>query len=189
MVLTHEQAEVTPKGFLEQRDYNSFIVLDATSILYEDEKMNFGYTIEILNVIRITKLINKMCAGFKSSFTIDSSIYYNAISNILEGNPFTGSELERFFLVSKLKEEFISFSRSLAYIEDDFYFPYEVDFMLLGVDINIHDALDETVKGELHDRYGDLKCIMNCGEIEIKDFISQAQKMFIDAGVINITTE
>lgn len=188
MVLTINQAEVTPKGFLEQRDFNSFIVLDANSILYEDEKKNFGYTIEILNTIRITTLINKMCSGFKSSFNIDYSIYYKAISNILEGIAFTDSELESYFLASQLKEEFISFSRSLAAIEDNFYLPDEVDFLLFGINMKVYYNLDQETQGDFQDKYGDLRCSMSCGEIEIKDFLSQVQKMFIERGVINITT-
>jgi hypothetical protein len=180
MVLTHKQAEVTPKGFLEKRDFNSFMVLDTTTIFYPEETQVFGYSVEILNVIRINTLVNKMCNGFQSNFNIDSSIYYKAISNILESKPFLDSELECYFLASQKKEEFLSFSRSLADIENDFYLPYEVDFILLGVDIDNFNSLDEIAKGDLDDRYGDLKCDMSFKKIEIKDFIVKAKKLIAE---------
>ncbi|MBP2281961.1 hypothetical protein H4V97_000279 [Flavobacterium sp. CG_23.5] len=177
MVLTHNQAEVTPKGFLEKRDFNSFMVLDTNSILYPDAKQVFGYTVEILNVIRINTLVNKMCNGFQSNFNIDSSIYYKAISNVLESKPFLYPELESYFLASQKKEEFLSFSRSLADIEDDFYLPYEVDYILLGMNMDQYDKLNEDKKGDLSDSYSDLKCNMSFKKIEIKDFIIKAKQL------------
>lgn len=181
MVLTKDQATVTPKGFLGKREFNSFIVLDTTSILYQDETQTFGYSVEILNVIRINNIVNKMCLGFKSSFNIDSSIYYKAIGNILEEKAFSDSELESYFTASIMKEEFLSFSRSLADIENDFYLPYEVDYILLGLKMIDYNKLSEADKGKLSESYGDLKCDMCFKRIEIKDFIVQAKALIAKA--------
>lgn len=179
MVLTERQAEVTPKGFLEQRNFNSFIVLDATSISHPDEQRVFGYSIEILNSIRVIALVNKLCQGFKSNFNIDSSIYYKAIKNLMDSEIFSDTELESYFLISQKKEEFLSFSRILADIENDFYLPYEVDFILLGMDMDNFNSLDETTKGNLHETYGDLKCDMSFKKISISDFIIKAKKILL----------
>lgn len=177
MVLTHNQAEVTPKGFLEKREFNSFMVLDTVSILYPDEQRIFGYTVEILNLIRITTLVNKMCLDFKSDFNIDAAIYHKAISSILVNRSFTDTELHDYFIADQMKENFLSFSRSLADIEDEFYLPYEVDYILLGLDMNNYDKLDEAQKENLSESYGDLKCDMSLKKIEIKDFVIKAKKL------------
>lgn len=180
MVLTKDQATVTPKGFLGKREFNSFLVLDTTSILYPDEQKSFSYSVEILNVIRINNIVNKMCLGFKSSFKIDSSIYYKAIDNVLENKPFRDTDLEKYFLVAQAKEEFLSFSRSLADIENDFYLPYEVDYILLGLEMIDYNKLSEADKGKLSDSYSDLQCSMSSKSIEIKDFIVQAKALIAE---------
>lgn len=188
MVLTRNQTEVTPKGFLEKRQFNSFMVLDTVSIQYPEEQNVFGYSIEILNLIRVAFKANKMCLDFKSDFRIDTDIYHKAISCVLNNESFSGAELESYFETAQKKEEFLTFSRSLADIENEFYLPFEVDYILLGMNMDAYNKFDETQRDGLSDSYGDIECDMRLKTIEIKDFIAKAKELFNSNGVINITT-
>ena len=189
MVLTNNQAEVTPKGFLEKREFNSFIVLDSTGILYHNEKKLFEHSIEILNVIRVVLKANKMCADFRSDFRINTDIYYKAMDSILNDIPFSDAELESFIESEQKKEDFLTFSRSLADIENEFYLPYEVDFILLGLKIDTYNELDELQKEALHESYGDIANEVRFKRIEVSDFILKAKGLLISSGVINIAAE
>lgn len=177
MVLTKNQVEVKPKGYLEKREYNSFMVLDTNSILYPDELELFGYSVEILNMIRVVLKANKMCSDFKSEFRIKTDIYYKAINSILNNIPFSTSELEAYFENEQQKETFLTFSRSLADIENEFYIPFEIDFILLGMDIDLYNKLDNDEKETLHESYGDIRCDMTFKKMEIKEFIPKAKKI------------
>ncbi len=177
MVLTNNQAEVNPKGFFENRKYNSFMVLDTSSIIYPDEKEVFGYSIEILNLIRVAKIANKMCASFKSDFQINTDIYYNVIDCVLGNHFFTNNDLIKYFETEQTKEEFLTFSKSLVDIEKEFYLPYEVDFILLGIDIESYFDLDQAKKEEISDKYGAIACEVRSKEIEIEDFIVKARDL------------
>lgn len=180
MVLTRNHVEVTPKGYLKKREFNSFMVLDTKSFLYSEEKKSFGYSIEILNLIRVACMANKMCLDFKSSFFIDIDIYHKAINSILNNKCFSDSELKIYFETDQKKEEFLTFSRSLADIENEFYLPYEIDYILLGIDMDVYNNLNEDKKGELSDSYGDIACDMRLKKMEISDFILKAKKLIDD---------
>jgi hypothetical protein len=189
MVLTKDQVEVTPKGFLEKIGVDSFIVLNSSSILYGEETKSFEYSIEILNSIRVISKANKMCSDFKSDFRIDTDIYYKAMDAVLNNIPFTDAELESFIESEQKKEDFLTFSRSLADIEEQFYLPYEVDFILLGLNIDTYKKLDEPQKNALHESYGDIAYEVRFKRIEIKDFISKAKELLRASSVINIAVE
>ncbi|MEO8236385.1 MAG: hypothetical protein ABI549_13290 [Flavobacterium sp.] len=189
MVLTENQAEVTPKGFLEKREFNSFMVLDTTSVVYSDDHKVFGYSIEILNLIRVTFIANKMCLDFKSSFCIDTDIYHKAINNVLTYKSFSDSELENYFITEQKKEEFLKFSCSLFDIENNFYLPYEVDYILLGINIDLYNNLDEIKKEELHESYGDIACDVRLKQMKIKDFILKARELLVINSVMDIISE
>lgn len=180
MVLTRNHAEVTPKGHLEKREFNSFMVLDTQSFLYSEEKKAFGYSIEILNLIRVASIANKMCLDLKSSFFIDTDIYHKAINSVLNNKAFSDSELENYFETDQKKEEFLTFSRSLVDIENEFYLPYEVDYILLGMDMITYNNLSEDKREELSENYGDIACDMRFKKMEIKDFILKAKKLIDD---------
>lgn len=186
MVLTNNQVEVTPKGFLEKREFNSFIVLDSRGILYQDEKKLFEHSIEVLNLIRVVLKANKMCADFRSDFRINTDIYYKAMDSILNDIPFSDAELESFMESEQKKEDFLTFSRSLADIEDEFYLPYEVDFILLGMNIDEYNNLNEEKKEALHESYGDIAFEVRSKKIDVKDFILKAKELLISSCMINI---
>lgn len=186
MVLTDNQAEVTPKGFLKQREYNSFVVLDSSSILYDNELKLFEYSIEILNLIRVALKANKMCVDFRSDFRINTGIYYKAMDSILNNIPFSDTELESFIESEQKKEDFLTFSRSLADIEREFYLPYEVDFILLGMNIDKYNDLNEEKKEALHESYGDIAFEVRFKKIGIPEFILKAKELLISNSVINI---
>lgn len=189
MVLQKEQVEVNPKGYLEKREYNSFIVLDSSSIHYDDEKELLCHSIEILNSIRVVKKANKMCSDFKSDFQINTDIYYKAMDSVLNNKPFLDADLKSYFESEQKKEEFLIFSRSLADIENELYLPYEVDYILLGMNIDTYNCLDEDKKGELSENYGDIACDIRFKRMEIKDFILKAKELMISSSVINIAAE
>lgn len=186
MVLTENQVEVTPKGHLKTREYNSFIVLDSNSILYREEKELFGYSIEILNLIRVVFKANKMCSDFKSDFSIKTDIYYKAINSVINNIPFSDSELETYIENEQKKEDFLSFSRSLADLENEFYLPYEVDFILLGMNMDAYMSLNEEEKETLHERYSDIAYQIRCKKIGARDFILRAKELLISSNIINV---
>lgn len=189
MVLRNDQAEVTPKGFLEKREFNSFIVLDSSSILYQEETELFSYSIEILNLIRVVLKANKMCADFKSDFRINTDIYYKAMDSILNNIPFSDAELESFIESEQKKEDFLTFSRSLADIENEFYLPFEVDFILLGMNKDEYKKLDEVQKDALHESYGDIAHEVRFKKIGVRDFILKAKELLNSSSVINLVAE
>lgn len=180
MVLTHEQAEVAPKGFLVKKGYNSFMVLNTESILYEDQIKLFGFSIEILNLIRVINKANELSKNFKSEFRIPNEIFHKAIDNVMANKSFTDTELESYFSAEQIKEEFLTFSRSFADFENDFYLPFEIDFILLGMDMNLYDKLDEAEKDVLGENYGDLHFEVIFKKIETSDFILKAKKLVAD---------
>lgn len=189
MVLTNGQAEVTPKGFLEQRNFNSFIVLDSTSILNYDEGILFEYSIEILNLVRVVLKANKMCADFRSDFQINTAIYYKAMDSVLNNMPFTDAELESFIHNEQKKEDFLTFSRGLANLENDFYLPYQIDLILLGVKIDKYNNLNEIEKDAFLDSYGDIAYDVRSKRINFRDYILKANELLISTGIINIVAE
>jgi hypothetical protein len=189
MVLTNDQAEVTPKGFLKERQFNSFMVLDSSNILYLEETELFGYSIEILNLVRVVLKANKMCSDFKSEFRINTNIYYKAIDCVLNTIPFSDTELESYIESEQKKEEFLTFSRSMADIEKEFYLPYEVDFILLGMNMDAYNKLNKDKKNALHDSYSDIAFEIRFKKIGITDFILKSKELFISSSVINIDTE
>lgn len=189
MVLTNDQVEVTPKGFLEKREFNSFIVLDSTGILHDDERILFEHSIEILNLVRVVLKANKMCADFRSDFRINTDIYYKAMDSILNDIPFSDAELESFIESEQKKEDFLTFSRSLADIEDDFYLPYETDLILLGMKIDEYNNLNEIEKDAFLDIYGDIAYEVRSKKIDVRDFILRAKELLISSRMINIVAE
>lgn len=180
MVLTNNQAEVTPKGFLEKRGFNSFIVLDSTSILHDDEKLLFEHSIEILNLVRVLLKANKMCADFRSDFHINTDIYYKVMDSVLNNIPFSDTELKSFIESEQKKEDFLNFSRSLAEIEDDFYLPYQIDLILLGMKMDKFNNLNEIEKDEFLDSYGNIAYEVRSKKIDVRDFILQAKKILVN---------
>lgn len=186
MVLTKDQVEVTPKGFLEKRGVDSFIVLNSTSVSYGKETELFGYSIEILNAIRVILKANKMCSDFKSDFRIDTDIYYKAMNAVLNNIPFSDSELESYIESEQKKEDFLTFSRGLADIEEEFYLTYQIDFILLGLNIDTYNNLDESQKDALHESYGDIAYEVRFKKMEIKEFISKAKELLTASTVNNI---
>lgn len=189
MVLTKDQAEVNPKGFLKTKGTDSFIVLDASSVLYGEETELFGYSIEILNSIRVISKANKMCADFKSDFRIDTEIYYKAMDAVLNNIPFSDIDLENYIKSEQKKEDFLTFSRSLAAIEEQFYLPYTIDLILLGLNIGTHNKLDKFQIDALHESYGDIAYEVRFKRMEIEDFISKAKKLLNSSNLINIAAE
>lgn len=180
MVLTQKQTEVTPKGFLAQRECNSFMVLDTKSIFYEDERILFEHSIEILNLVRVVLKANKMCADFRSDFHINTDIYYKAMDSVLNNIPFSNIELESFIESEQKKEDFLTFSRSLTEIEDDFYLPYEIDLILLGMKMDKFNNLNEIEKDEFLDSYGNIAYEVRSKKIDVRDFILQAKKTLVN---------
>lgn len=189
MVLTNSQAEVTPKGFLERRNFNSFIVLDSTSISHHDEIILFEHSIEILNLVRVVLKANKMCADFRSDFHISTDIYYKAMDSVLNDIPFSDTELESFIESEQKKEDFLTFSRSLADIENDFYLPYQIDLILLGMKIDKFNNLNEIKKDEFLNSYGDIAYEVRFKKINVRDFILRAKELLISNRMINIVAE
>lgn len=177
MVLTKKQAEVKPKGFLENREYNSFIVLDSSSIMYEEEAELFKYSIEVLNLIRVALKANKMCSDFKSEFRINTDIYYRAMNSVLNDLPFSDAELESYIESEQQKETFLNFSRSLSDTDKDFYLPYQVDFILLGMKIDSYFKLNFDEKEMLHESYDSMAHEVRSKKIGIRDFISKAKEL------------
>ena len=177
MVLTNNQAEVTPKGYLATRDFNSFITLDSRGIQCDHGEKLFGYSIELLNSIRVISLANKMCSDFKSDFRIDTTIYHKAVDAILNNAPFSDSELENYFESEQKKEDFLKFSRSLATSEEEFYLPYEVDFLLLGINLDDFSQLNESQRDSLSTTYGEIWCDVRFKKMEIKNFILKARDL------------
>ncbi|WP_339919532.1 hypothetical protein [uncultured Flavobacterium sp.] len=180
MVLTNKQVEVTPKGFMANRGLDSFMVLNTESILHEDQIQLFGFSIEILNLLRVINKANELSKGFKSEFRIPTEIFYKVIDNVMSNKPFTDTELESYIKAEQIKEEFLTFSRSLADFDNDFYLPFEIDYILLGVDMKLYDKLDEAEKDVLGESYGDLHCEVIFKNIEISDFIMKAKKLIAD---------
>lgn len=189
MVLKSSQVEVSPKGFLEKREFNSFIVLDSSSISYGEEEEIFGYSIEILNLVRVVSKANKMCSDFKSDFRINTDIYYKAMDSILNNIPFSDAELESYIESEQKKEDFLTFSRSLADIENEFYLPYQVDFILLGMNIEAYAKLNEEKKEALHESYTDIAYEVRFKKIGVSDFVSKTKELLISNNVVNIATE
>ncbi|MNQ93477.1 hypothetical protein D3C85_1089440 [compost metagenome] len=189
MVLKSSQVEVSPKGFLEKREFNSFIVLDSSSISYGEEEEIFGYSIEILNLVRVVSKANKMCSDFKSDFRINTDIYYKAIDSILNNIPFSDAELESYIESEQKKEDFLTFSRSLADIENEFYLPYQVDFILLGMCIEAYTKLNEEEKEALHESYNDMAHEVRFKKIGVRDYILKAKGLLISSRVIKIAAE
>ncbi|SHF89414.1 hypothetical protein SAMN05443549_101732 [Flavobacterium fluvii] len=189
MVLQKEQVDVNPKGYLEKREYNSFIVLDSSGISYDDEKELLCHSIEILNSIRVVKKANKMCSDFKSDFQINTDIYYKAMDSVLNNKSFSDADLKSYFESEQKKEEFLIFSRSLADNENELYLPYEVDFILLDMNMGAYNILNERKKDTLRDIYGSLACEVRYKNIGISDFILKAKELFISNSVINVAAE
>lgn len=130
-----------------------------------------------------------MCSDFKSDFRIDTDIYYKAMDAVLNNISFSDIELENYIKMEQKKEDFLTFSRSLADTEEELYLPYIVDFILLGLNIGDHNKLDKYQIDALHESYGDIAYEVRFKRMEIKDFISKAKELLTSSSVINIAAE
>ncbi len=184
MVLKSNQTVVSPEGVLKAREEHSFMVLDTVNIKCDIDKKTFGYSIELLNLMRMCSIANKMCSDFQSSFKIDIDIYQIAINNLVTQKSFSKDEIELYFKTEQVKEEFLNFSRSLASFEDEFYVPYEIDFIILGMDVELYDKLNKAEENEMHDNYGEIAYDVRNKKISIDEFFKKATALLYSSGVL-----
>lgn len=71
----------------------------------------------------------------------------------------------------------------IKFSEIDECCPYEVEFVLFGLNYQAQECLEEIQRERLHEHYSDIYCDMRSEDLSVTDFITQAKKLISKAKV------
>ncbi len=148
------------------------------------------YASQVLTSIKRYHFINKTNEALLSPFRINTSIYHKAIDHVLRLEPFNDEDLKEFFNTQKEVEKYI-ISTLNNEADEEIFFDYEIDFIILGIDYAKFLAFSSKKKNEgdydndmLFEEYGYLSFDMRYGRISVEDFITAAKKLLKDKGLM-----
>lgn len=175
MLLTKEFLREN-KNFVNETK-TPFLVLDLKHFQYYNDVERFGFAIEVLNVVNSVAWVNKICLDLNSNYCIDTAIFYEIMECLFAEKCLANERLSVYFKVQQEIKNIGKIFQKVAETDRNFDLPIEVDFMILGVDLEKYHGLSEDMRSDLHDDYGLLFSKVINEELEISQFISQAKAM------------
>lgn len=154
-----------------------FLVLDLKHFHYFNDVERFEFAIEVLNVVNSVSWINKVCQDLNSDYCIDSAVFYEVMDCLFTEKPLNSSRLFTYFRIQQEIENLSTIFKKVAETDRNFQLPIEVDFMILGVDLERYHDLHDDLKSELHEDYTMLFSKMKSGEIEIDQFVFKTKNL------------
>lgn len=175
MVLSVNAAE----KILEEKkkiSLHQMMFLDTKHMLYQIDTLKLGWGVEILNQINLISWANKLFNDLGSDQRMDESIFYEVIEAIWNETPFNNDQLIRYYELGAEIEQFLK--DMMKFMETDcHYSPYELEYFLLGMPIEV---IDDYSLRELSEGYGSINCDVRFRNMEINDFIKQAKGMIAE---------
>lgn len=164
------------------------MVLDLKHFQHHSDRERFGYAVEVLNVINSLTWLNKICSDLESSLIVKTGIYYEIIDCLLKKKDFEDLQLHTYFSNQHEVEQFLHIFSKVTDVDRNFDLPFEVDFILLGMDIEHYFSLDEEEKTDLQDEYMFLFSRAKKNEISIDEFISQSKQLVSLSAIATLET-
>lgn len=167
------------KSFNHLDSTSPYIVLNAKHFDSFEDRALFSYNIEVLNCINAVQWVNQITKNINANFTIESGILYEAISHIFSLTPFSDEQLITYFETQQALEYFDNAVQKIKNFNFDINLPYEVDFILLGIDYEAYSNLNANERAELHDQYGAISFEVRNKSRTIQNFIRRAKELVI----------
>ncbi|WP_209399810.1 hypothetical protein [Pseudozobellia sp. WGM2] len=168
------------KKRLEGKDsyYTSQVLfLNTEHLPYTIDQTKIGWGVEVLNQINMISMANKLFREVDSKRIIDSSILHEVLDSITNEEPFDDGQLTRYYELSRDLEKFFKIIEKW-HDTDVYYFPFELDFFLFGLPLNIIDNEGNDFN-KLCDDYSSINCDVRHGDLKVTDFIIKAKKLII----------
>lgn len=153
------------------------MVLDLKHFQYYNDVERFGLAVEILNVVNSVTWLNKICSDLNSKQCIDTSVFYEIIECLFAEKCLEDSKLKTYFEIQQDLEHFSKIFQKVADTDRNFDLPFEVDFILLGVNLEKYQDMEEDAKADLHDEYIVLFSKVRNKDVEVGEFISKAKEL------------
>lgn len=154
------------------------MVLDLKHFQYNEDVERFGHAIEVINVLNSVTWLNKICVDLQSDFYIDTAIFYEILDCIFKGNAMNHSQLSTYFKTQQDLEYFSKVFGKVVDTDRNFDLPFDVDFILLGLEIEKYYNLSDDNKADLNDEYIALFSKVRSKVLEISVFIEHAKQLF-----------
>ena len=154
-----------------------FLVLDLKHFQYYNDVERFGFAVEVLNVVNSVSWVNKICQDLNSSYCIDTAVFYEIMDCLFAEKCLDDSRLACYFKVQQDLENISIIFQKVAETDRNFELPIEVDFIILGVDLEKYHELNDDTKSDLHDDYAVLFSKVRSNQIEVSEFILQAKEL------------
>jgi len=153
------KTETKTKNDLAQQELdqvkNEIKEIDTKNISVSYDAL-FNYCQSALEKVQYIKVLNQANKKLGLKFHINTDILIKAIDYCLMGQGFEENEMDAYFNeVLKLENYLDAFEDIVNW--DKFYFPFELEFVLLGIDAKKYFALSEESRGHICDAYGKLR--------------------------------
>ena len=164
--------------------YN-YMILSMKDIVDSDTFSSFEYGLNILYARNVFEMVNQLWRNMGVKRELDVSIFNEVTDAIYSQKPFSEKQIKEYFTVMKEFEGVVKAFRSFNGELETVCIDSDIELMLLGWSF---DWQKQTVNSDkLHscdglvDQYSDIKWKYFEGEIDLKKFLSQVDKLFNEA--------
>ncbi|WP_027064550.1 hypothetical protein [Maribacter sp. Hel_I_7] len=171
MVLSGARSIEVAKTIIDN-PYN-YMVLETNRLKYGGQKEKFKSALEVLNFVDLADTINKTIEKLESPQRIKTDIFYTAIECIIENLGFHDAQFKQYLIELDKVYSYSQIFQNLA--ETDYYMPFEVDYILLGMTPEELNNLSQDKLNEFSESYGDIWEEHNEKKITVDQYIGRAK--------------
>ena len=177
MVFTREQQE----KFAPSLSTSDYLVVSTREIMFSEDQMRLRLGLEIVTVLNIVGMINRMFDKVGGSGNLDPSILTEVLDSLMRDHDNTLEEdqlIEYFTFQKNLGKHYNELERFADF--NNCLLPYELDLVLLGIPIEEYWYVKEHEEKEIesiHSEYGFIRSDLVWREGSVSTHIKEAKKL------------